>query len=52
MYFENKFDSKEFNWRAIYTSPQKVTTNTYLRYHTPYSYSVFIRYHKPYLVFE
>ena len=31
VYFEKKFDSKELNWRVIYTLPRKVTTNTYLR---------------------
>ena len=31
IYFEKKFDSKELDWRVIYTSPRKVTTNTYLR---------------------
>ena len=29
IYFEKKFDSKELNWRVIYTLPRKVTTNTY-----------------------
>ena len=31
IYFEKKFDSKELDWRVIYTLPRKVTTNTYLR---------------------
>ena len=31
IYFVKKLDSKELDWRVIYTSPQKVTTNTYLR---------------------
>ena len=31
IYFEKKFDSKELDWRAIYTLPRKVTTSTYLR---------------------
>ena len=30
IYFEKKFDSKELDWRFIYTLPRKVTTNTYL----------------------
>ena len=31
IYFLKKFDSKELNWRIIYTLPRKVTTNTHLR---------------------
>ena len=31
IYFEKKFDSKELEWRVIYTLLRKVTTNTYLR---------------------
>ena len=31
IYFEKKFDSKELDWKVIYTLPSKVTTNTYLR---------------------
>ena len=31
IYFEKKFDLKELDWRIIYTLPQKITTNTYLR---------------------
>ena len=30
-YCEKKFDSKELDWRVIYTLPRKATTNTYLR---------------------
>ena len=31
IYFEKKFDSKELDWKVIYTLPRKVTTRTYLR---------------------
>ena len=31
IYFEKKFDSKELDWRVIYTLPSIVTTNIYLR---------------------
>ena len=31
IYFEKKFDSKELDWRVIYTLPRIVTTNIYLR---------------------
>ena len=31
IYFEKKFDSKELDWRVIYTLPRKFTTNKYLR---------------------
>ena len=31
IYFEKRFDSKELDWRVIYTLPQYVITNTYLR---------------------
>ena len=31
IFFEKKFASKNLDWRVIYTSPRKVTTNTYLR---------------------
>ena len=31
IYFENKFDLKELDWRVIYTLPRKSNANTYLR---------------------
>ena len=31
IYFQKNDFSKELDWRVIYTLPQKVTTNTYLR---------------------